>query len=104
MKQTSGLSEHLFVTDGMHRAIRRLSFFLERPLEATQETDFGRLINRVPEVTLVFWILKILATTVGETAADVLSTTFKLGTVGTSYVMGALLLISLVFQLRAKRY
>src|SRR6202165_4286390 len=73
-------------------------------LEATQEADFGKLINRVPEVTLVFWILKILATTVGETAADVLSTTFKLGTVGTSYVMGALLLISLVFQLRARRY
>src|ERR1700682_175012 len=76
----------------------------EHPLEATQETDFARLINRVPEVTLVFWILKILATTVGETAADVLSTTFKLGTVGTSYVMGVLLLISLVFQLRARRY
>jgi uncharacterized membrane-anchored protein len=74
------------------------------PLEATRETDFGRLINKVPEVTLVFWILKILATTVGETAADVLSTTFGLGTVGTSYVMGALLVISLVFQLRAKRY
>ena len=74
------------------------------PLEATRETDFGRLINKVPEVTLVFWILKILATTVGETAADVLSTTFKLGTVRTSYVMGALLLISLVFQFRAKRY
>ena len=62
------------------------------------------MINRVPEVTLVFWILKILATTVGETAADVLSTTFKLGTVVTSYVMAVLLLISLVFQLRAKRY
>jgi uncharacterized membrane-anchored protein len=62
------------------------------------------LVNRVPEVTLVFWILKILATTVGETAADVLSTTFKLGTVVTSYVMAVLLLISLVFQLRAKRY
>ena len=53
---------------------------------------------------LVFWILKILATTVGETAADVLSTTFNLGTVVTSYVMAVLLLISLAFQLRAKRY
>ncbi|HEX3534426.1 MAG TPA: hypothetical protein VHT23_09405, partial [Gemmatimonadaceae bacterium] len=73
-------------------------------MEATQKTDFGRLLNKVPEVTLVFWILKIMATTVGETAADVLSTTFKLGTVNTSYVMGVLLLISLVFQLRAKRY
>ena len=73
-------------------------------MEATTERDFGKLINRVPEVTLVFWILKILATTVGETAADVLSTTFGLGTVITSYVMGVLLLLSLAFQLRAKRY
>ena len=70
----------------------------------THESTAERLINRVPEVTLVFWILKILATTVGETAADVLSTTFKLGTVVTSYVMAALLIISLIFQLRARRY
>ena len=88
----------------MHRALGRASSRPERHLEATQETSLARLLNKVPEVTLVFWILKILATTVGETAADVLSTTFKLGTVNTSYVMGALLLISLVFQFRAKRY
>src|SRR6202521_6191300 len=88
----------------MHRALRRASFPRNAPLEAIQDKDFGRLINRVPEVTLVFWILKILATTVGETAADVLSTTFGLGTVGTSYVMAALLAISLAFQLRARRY
>lgn len=75
-----------------------------RTLETTQRKDFGQLINRVPEVTLVFWILKILATTVGETAADVLSTTFKLGTVITSYVMAVLLLVSLAFQLKVKRY
>jgi uncharacterized membrane-anchored protein len=75
-----------------------------RTLETTPDSNIGKMVNRVPEVTLVFWILKILATTVGETAADVLSTTFKLGTVVTSYVMAVLLLISLVFQLRAKRY
>jgi uncharacterized membrane-anchored protein len=73
-------------------------------LDTTADTGFTNAINRVPEVTLVFWILKILATTVGETAADVLSTTFNLGTVITSYVMAVLLLISLAFQLRAKRY
>ena len=70
----------------------------------TTDSGFANVLNRVPEVTLVFWILKILATTVGETAADVLSTTFNLGTVVTSYVMAVLLLISLAFQLRAKRY
>lgn len=62
------------------------------------------MLNKVPEVTLVFWILKILATTVGETAADVLSTTFGLGTVNTSFVMGALLLITIFFQFRARKY
>lgn len=70
----------------------------------TTPRETERPVNRVPEVTLVFWILKILATTVGETAADVLSTTFKLGTVITSYVMAVLLVISLVFQFRARRY
>src|SRR5258705_9520348 len=74
-----------------------------RALEQAADSDIGRLINRVPEVTLIFWILKILATTVGETAADVLSTTFNLGTVVTSYVMAVLLLFSLPFHLRAKR-
>ena len=73
-------------------------------MTTSPQTTAGRLINRVPEVTLVFWLLKILATTVGETAADVLSTTFKLGTVVTSYVMAALLIVSLIFQFRARRY
>ena len=52
----------------------------------------------------MFWIIKILATTVGETAADVLSTTLKLGLTITSYVMAALLLVSLIVQFRAKKY
>jgi uncharacterized membrane-anchored protein len=60
--------------------------------------------NKVPAVTLVFWIIKILATTVGETAADVLSTTFKLGLVVTSYVMAALLLGALIVQFRTRKY
>src|ERR1700730_6271400 len=90
---------------GIQRRLKYASPAKERrTLETTQDSNFGKLVNRVPEVTLVFWILKILATTVGETVADVLSTTFKLGTVVTSYVMAALLLVSLVFQLRARRY
>lgn len=38
-----------------------------------------KMLNKVPAVTLTFWTIKILATTVGETAADFLSTTLKLG-------------------------
>jgi uncharacterized membrane-anchored protein len=63
-----------------------------------------KTINRVPEITFYFWIIKVLATTVGETAADYLSATLNLGLGITSYVMGGLLLIALLNQFRLKRY
>ena len=62
------------------------------------------MLNKVPAITLFFWAIKILATTVGETAADFLSETLKLGLTGTSWVMGGVLLILLIIQLRSKRY
>ncbi|MEC4805867.1 MAG: hypothetical protein SAJ12_21750 [Jaaginema sp. PMC 1079.18] len=61
-------------------------------------------LNRVPEVTAVFWIIKVLATTVGETAADYLSFTLNLGLAITSYIMSALLLLALANQFRLRRY
>jgi uncharacterized membrane-anchored protein len=62
------------------------------------------MLNKVPEVTLYFWIIKILCTTVGETAADYLNETLGFGLTNTSYVMAALLIIILVFQFKAKKY
>jgi uncharacterized membrane-anchored protein len=62
------------------------------------------LMNKVPQVTLWFWIVKIMATTVGETAADFLNTRFDLGLTNTSLLMAALLLVMLVGQLRTNRY
>lgn len=62
------------------------------------------MINKVPEVTLTFWIIKILATTVGETAADYLATTLNLGLTITSYIMAGILLIVLLFQFKAKKF
>jgi uncharacterized membrane-anchored protein len=63
-----------------------------------------KTLNRVPEITFYFWIIKVLATTVGETAADYLSATLNLGLGITSYIMGGLLLIALLNQFRLKRY
>ncbi|OKH26589.1 hypothetical protein NIES593_00550 [Hydrococcus rivularis NIES-593] len=63
-----------------------------------------KVLNRVPEVTGSFWIIKVLATTVGETAADYLSVTLNLGLGITSYIMSGLLLIALWNQFRLKRY
>lgn len=63
-----------------------------------------KVLNRVPEVTGSFWIIKVLATTVGETAADYLSVTLNLGLSVTSYIMSGVLLIALWNQFRLKRY
>jgi uncharacterized membrane-anchored protein len=61
-------------------------------------------LNKVPEVTLYFWIIKILCTTVGETAADFLNVNLKLGLTNTTYVMSGLLIATLIFQFRARKY
>jgi len=63
-----------------------------------------QMLNKVPEVTLYFWVIKIMATTVGETAADFLNFHLKLGLTGTSVVMGILLAIFLFMQFRTRRY
>jgi len=63
-----------------------------------------RMLSKVPEVTLYFWIIKVLCTTVGETAADYLNDTLGFGLTKTSYVMGALLIVTLIFQFASRRY
>lgn len=63
-----------------------------------------QILNKVPEITLYFWIIKILCTTVGETAADFLNTNLNMGLNGTSIAMGVLLIIALIFQFKAKKY
>jgi uncharacterized membrane-anchored protein len=61
-------------------------------------------LSKVPEVTIYFWIIKGLCTTVGETASDFLNVNMGLGLTGTSIAMGILLLASLFYQFRAKKY
>lgn len=63
-----------------------------------------QMANKVPEVTLYFWVIKVLCTTVGETAADLLNADLGLGLVTTSYVMAGLLVIALVVQFRTRSY
>ncbi len=62
------------------------------------------MLNKVPEVTLYCWIIKILCTTVGETFADNLNQKLNLGLTNLTYIMGAALLITLFFQFRARKY
>src|ERR1700730_17799303 len=62
------------------------------------------MLNKVPEVTLAFWVIKIMSTTVGETGADYLAVHVGLGTAITGGIMLALLVAALLAQLRARQY
>ena len=62
------------------------------------------LYNRVPKVTLDFWLIKLLAVTMGETAADYLAVNLGLGLTATSLIMTAVLVVALILQFRQKRY
>ncbi|HTK61701.1 MAG TPA: hypothetical protein VL595_04960, partial [Pseudonocardia sp.] len=63
-----------------------------------------QLLNKVPEVTVYFWVIKVLCTTVGETAADFLNVNLNLGLTVTSIVMTMLLAVAMAFQIRGDRY
>lgn len=72
---------------------------------ATAENSLStKLWNKVPLITAAFWIIKVMATTVGETGADLLATRLGLGLTITSWIMTAVFAVFLVLQLRAKTY
>jgi uncharacterized membrane-anchored protein len=60
--------------------------------------------NRVPAITVDFWLIKLMAVTMGETAADFLAVNLGLGLTATSLLMAAVLVGALVLQFRQKRY
>ena len=62
------------------------------------------MLNKVPQVTLLFWIIKILSTTVGETGADYLAVNIGLGVMVTDGLMLATLCVALTLQMTAQRY
>lgn len=64
----------------------------------------AQMLNKVPEVTLAFWVIKIMATTVGETGADYLAVHVGLGTAVTGAIMVGFLVAALLVQLRARQY
>ena len=55
-----------------------------------------KMLNKVPEVTIFFWVIKIMCTTVGETAADYLNDNLGFGLTKTTYITGALLATSTI--------
>src|SRR5579863_7995785 len=77
----------------------------------TEEKDGGHMSNttahtlsKVPEVTLIFWIIKIAATTLGETGGDAVSMSMNLGYLVGTGIFGAIFLIAVIAQIKAKRF
>ena len=73
------------------------------PVTATARP--GRyVLRKLPEVTLAFWIMKIAATTLGETAGDMFAQTLKIGYFLTTIALFLIFMCTLVVQLRSRRY
>src|SRR3982751_3010791 len=72
--------------------------------QQTQTTDRYVMLNKVPEVTIWFWIIKVLCTTVGESFADYINETLGFGLTNTMLLFTAILVVALAWQLRTRRY
>jgi uncharacterized membrane-anchored protein len=73
-------------------------------MENYNEKETKNLLSKVPEVTIFFWIIKILCTTVGETFSDYLSVNLGLGLTLTTIIMGIVFIGILYLQFRANKY
>ncbi len=67
-------------------------------------SHMGQALSKVPEITIYFWVIKVLCTTVGETASDFLNVNLNLGLRGTSIITGVILAFILAVQFRTKKY
>src|SRR5438067_1344831 len=63
-----------------------------------------RMLNKVPEVTIYFWIIKVLCTTVGESFADYINETLGFGLTNTTLMFSAALIVVMTVQFRVRQY
>lgn len=62
------------------------------------------MISKVPEVTLIFWIIKILATTLGETGGDAVSMSMNLGYLVSTGIFAMIFIVAVIIQVSAKQF
>ena len=69
-----------------------------------KQEDLSELISKVPQVTLLFWVTKIFATTFGETTGDAVSMSMNLGYLLSTFIFAFVFIAFVIFQIRAKSY
>ena len=67
-------------------------------------TTKQEIFSKVPEVTLIFWIIKILATTLGETGGDAVSMSMNLGYLVGTAIFAVIFIIAVIAQISAKKF
>lgn len=67
-------------------------------------TEQQEIFSKVPEVTIIFWIIKILATTLGETGGDALSMSMNLGYLVSTGIFAAIFVVAVMVQVQAKKF
>jgi uncharacterized membrane-anchored protein len=67
-------------------------------------SEAEQALSKVPELTLIFWVIKIAATTLGETGGDAVSMSMKLGYLVSTAIFAIIFLIAVAAQIRAKRF
>ena len=68
------------------------------------ESDKQEMLSKVPQVTLVFWLIKILATTLGETGGDAVSMSMNLGYLVSTAIFAIIFIIAVIAQISAKKF
>jgi uncharacterized membrane-anchored protein len=68
------------------------------------DNTIERTLSKVPEVTLIFWIIKIAATTLGETGGDAVSMSMNLGYLVATAIFAAIFLVAVIAQIKAKGF
>ncbi len=63
-----------------------------------------QILSKVPEVTLIFWIIKILATTLGETGGDAVSMSMNLGYLVSTGIFAVIFMVAVIAQVSAKKF
>ena len=69
-----------------------------------QQYNMANHLSKVPQITLLFWITKIFATTFGETGGDALSMSLNLGYLLSTFIFAAVFIVLVFFQISAKSY
>lgn len=74
--------------------------------ERREKLNTGKhgILSKVPEVTLIFWIIKILATTLGETGGDAVSMSMHLGYLVSTGIFGVIFLVAVIIQVKTKKF